>query len=192
MGDFELVVDRLSEVPGHHAFEASAGWWAQREAEGEDGACLVETPFRFELEVARIRDQIVLEGDLVGRVGLECSRCAKRYSHALRDPVRLVLSPVEDREPVDPEGAQSLAATGLCLAGEDLEAGWFRGPVIRLDDFFGELITLAMPLQPLCRSDCLGICSHCGVDLSEALCRCVDEKIDSPFAALAKLKGVED
>jgi uncharacterized protein len=192
MGNFEIALDRLTEVPVQHAFEASAGWWAQREAEGENGACRVETAFRFELEVARIRDQIVLEGEMVGRVGLECSRCAKRYSHALRDSVRLVLSPAEDREAADPEGAQSLAATGLCLAGEDLEAGWFRGAVIRLDDFFGELIALAMPLQPLCRSDCRGICSGCGVDLSEALCRCVDEKIDSPFAALAKLKGVEE
>ena len=192
MGDFELAVDRLTEVPAHHAFEAHAGWWAQREPELEDGLCRVETPFRFELEVARIRDQIVLEGDLVGRVGLACSRCAKRYSHALRDSYRLVLSPAEDREAAAPEGAQSLAATGLCLGGEDLESGWFRGPVIRLDDFFGEVIALAMPLQPLCRSDCLGICSHCGVDLSETQCNCVDEKIDSPFAALAKLQGADD
>jgi uncharacterized protein len=192
MGDFELAVDRLTEVAAHYAFEADAAWWAQRELEGEDGLCRVETPFRFGLEVARIREQIILEGDLVGCVGLECSRCAKRYSHALRDSYRLVLSPAKDREPVDPEGAESLAATGLCLGGEDLEAGWFRGPVIRLDDFFGEVIALAMPLQPLCRSDCLGICSHCGVDLSEAQCQCADEKVVSPFAALVQLKGADD
>ena len=192
MGDFELAVDRLTEVEAHYAFEADAAWWAQREPQGEDGLCRVETPFRFQLEVARIRDQIVLEGAWQGRVGLECSRCAKRYSHVLRDSLRLVLSTVEGREPGDPEGAQSLSATGICLGGEDLEAGWYRGPVIRLGDFFGEVIALAMPLQPICRGDCLGICSHCGVDLSEAQCRCVDEKIDSPFAALAKLKGMDE
>jgi uncharacterized protein len=89
---------------------------------------------------------------------------------------------------VDPEGVRGLVENGVSL-GEDLEAGWFRGPMIRLDDFFGEVIALTMPLQPLCDEDCAGICSHCGVDLAETQCGCVDERIDSPFAVLAKLKG---
>jgi uncharacterized protein len=99
-----------------------------------------------------------------------------------------MLEPEQGREPTDPEGERGLAESGVCL-GEDLEAGWFRGPVIRLDDFFGEVIALTMPLQPLCNEDCRGICSHCGVDLAVTQCDCVDEQIDSPFAVLAKLKG---
>jgi uncharacterized metal-binding protein YceD (DUF177 family) len=127
-------------------------------------------------------------GRLEGKVTLECSRCAKRYPHSLRDEFRLMLEPEQGREPTDPEGERGLAESGVCL-GEDLEAGWFRGPVIRLDDFFGEVIALTMPLQPLCNEDCRGICSHCGVDLAVTQCDCADEQIDSPFAVLAKLKG---
>jgi uncharacterized metal-binding protein YceD (DUF177 family) len=75
----------------------------------------------------------------------------------------LVLSPSKGHQPVDPEGELGLARTGICL-GEDLEAGLYRGPVIQLDDFLGEVIALALPIQPLCDEGCLGICSHCGKD----------------------------
>jgi uncharacterized protein len=188
MGPFKLDVDRLTEHRERFEFEAPEKWWVERESDGEGERCDVEQPFRFDLEAARIRDQIVLEGEMTGQVGFECGRCAKRYSHALRDSFRLVLSLAKDREPVDPDDERSLVESGITL-GEDLEAGWFKGPVVGLDNYFGELVALAMPLQPVCRSDCPGICSHCGQDLSQAQCDCVDEKIDSPFAVLAKLKG---
>jgi DUF177 domain-containing protein len=201
MNEFTLDVDRLTVDPERHVVELSARWWADRDASTRSEFYDVEAPFRFEIEAVRVGDEIRFEGDLKGEVGLECSRCAKRYSHALRDSFRLVLTPVKDRrtsEPRragsgadDPEGERGLAENGLCL-GEDLEAGAYRGPVLRLDDFFSEVIALAMPLQPLCRSDCPGICPHCGVDLAETQCDCVDEKIDSPFAVLAKLKGAAD
>ena len=191
MDNFEVSVDRLAEDSEHHDFEASADWWSQRESDAHRESCRVEKSFRMSCDIVRVREDILLEGELSGEISLECSRCAKRYSHALRDSFRLMLSPAKDRESVDPEGQLGLAEKGLCL-GEDLETGWFRGPVIRLDDLFGELIALAMPLQPLCSSECPGICSHCGVDLTQSQCECKDEQIESPFAVLAKLKGMDD
>ena len=188
MSEFKLPVERLSEKGEAFRFEATGEWWHAREREGEREICEVEEPFVFELEVRRIGEAVLLQGRLDGKVTLECSRCAKRYPHSLRDEFRLMLEPEQGREPTDPEGERGLAESGVCL-GEDLEAGWFRGPVIRLDDFFGEVIALTMPLQPLCNEDCRGICSHCGVDLAVTQCDCVDEQIDSPFAVLAKLKG---
>lgn len=186
MSDFKLPIERLSEKSETFRFEATGEWWSAREPASENGVCEVEEPFVFDLEARRVGDGILLEGSLGGQVSLECSRCAKRYSHALRDEFRLMLEPEQGREPTDPEGVRGLAESGVCL-GEDLEAGWFRGPVIRLGDFFGEVIALTMPLQPLCKEDCAGICSHCGVDLAVTQCDCVDEQIDSPFAVLAKL-----
>lgn len=186
-GEFSLLVDRLDETPEEFSFQASADWWAARDPSVGTGDCEVETPFDFELSAVRVRQDVMLQGRMRGRVGLECSRCAKRYSEPLRDDFRLVLEPAGSREPADPEGAVGLAENGLCL-GEDLEAGWFRGPRIGLDDFFGELIALAMPVQPLCSEECPGLCAHCGADLASSPCDCVDEKIGSPFAVLARLK----
>lgn len=191
MSEPKLVIERLGDQHEAFDFAVDADWWNQRETTTRNEFCEVEEPFRFHLEAFRVREDVVLEGNVVGRVLLECSRCAKRYSHTLRDDFRLVLEPAKGHEPTDPEDVRGLAESGVCL-GEDLESGFFRGSMIRLDDFFGEVIALAMPIQPLCGEDCPGICSHCGVDLAERQCDCVDEQIDSPFAVLAKLKGKTD
>ena len=139
MSEFKLPIEQLDETAKAFHFVATREWWQSREraAEGDRGDA--EGPFELDLEARRVGERILLEGRLAGRLSLECSRCAKRYCHALRDEFRLVLEPEEGREPADPEGARGLAESGVCL-GEDLESGWFRGPLIRLDDFFGEVI----------------------------------------------------
>ena len=188
MSKFTLAVEPLTEKPSRFRFDVSPGWWAARQPEVEAPTEHVENPFVFELDAARVGEGIVLQGHFEGEVEVECGRCTRRYPHALRDEFRLMLEPAtREFEPVDPEGVQDLAEKGVWL-GEDLEAGWFQGPLIRLDDFFGEVIALSMPLQPLCKEDCPGICSHCGVNRAETQCDCVDEQIESPFAVLAKLK----
>ncbi|MFP6654843.1 MAG: DUF177 domain-containing protein [Myxococcota bacterium] len=188
MSDLKIQVDQLCEEQRRYHFSVSADWWAAREPSEPNLAGEWLAGLDFHLEASRHSDDIVLSGRLSAEILLECSRCGRRYSHALRDTFRLALEPAKGREPDDLEGVQGLAKSGVWL-GEDLEAGWFKGPFIRLDDYFGELVALAMPLQPLCSEGCLGICSHCGVDLAKTRCDCVDERIDSPFAILAKLKG---
>ncbi len=203
MPEFQIQIERLTDEPDRFEFAASGHWWVEREGTTQDKPCVVEAPFLFDMVASRCRDEVLIEGDIKGRVGLECSRCARRYPHVLHDTYRLVLTPAKDHESTDPEGERGLAQNGVCL-GEDLEAGLYRGPVIRLDDFLGEAIALAMPIQPLCDEACLGICPHCGVDRNgvgrngtdvrekgqgpAAACDCEDERIESPFAVLASLK----
>jgi uncharacterized protein len=191
MSDFKIQIDRLEEKVQAFRFLASQSWWRSREEGSDSRATEIVNGFAFQLDVTRKVDDILISGHLEADVILECSRCARRYSHALRDPFRLALEPAKGREPTDLEGVQGLAVNGIWL-GEDLEAGWFRGPNIGLDDFFGEVIAMAMPLQPVCSESCPGICSHCGADLAKTQCDCVDERIESPFAVLAKLKGVTE
>ena len=181
-----------------YRFEVSAGWWQARDAEASAGFVEIETPFCFDLTAEASGETVRVVGDFQGQVALECSRCAKRYSHRLSESFNLVLESAKTARAagpnagrMDPEGEQALAEHGLCL-GEDLETGWFKGPVIGLDDFLGEVIALAMPLQPLCNEACPGVCSHCGADFAENRCDCKDEKIESPFAVLAALKTNKD
>jgi uncharacterized protein len=90
--------------------------------------------------------------------------------------------------PADPEGAAALAQEGLYLADE-LESGWFRGPEIQLDRFVGEMVSLSVPVQPLCRDDCRGLCPRCGGDRNLESCSCAETRPASPFTVLAKLRG---
>jgi uncharacterized protein len=80
----------------------------------------------------------------------------------------------------------------------DIEALFGRG---RLDDLYpladGDLIdlepvirdelALALPLVPLCRPDCLGLCPTCGTDLNVSRCSGHEAEIASPFAGLRQL-----
>lgn len=193
MADFRIQVERLTQRKEPFEFEVSPAWWSARVPADDAGLCEAEIPFQFSLEAsksAQASESILIEGEIKGRVALECSRCAKRYPHALREFYRLVLEPLEGPTAPDPEGEKGLAENGVCLS-EDLEVGSYRGAVIGLDDFFGEIIALALPLQPLCTEGCLGVCGHCGAERSNdpgVGCECEDEKIESPFAVLAQLK----
>jgi uncharacterized protein len=130
---------------------------------------------------------VFLEGVASGAVELTCGRCSRRYRQPLRESFRLVLEPAAERVPADPEGAAALARDGMCLSDE-LEAGWFRGSVIDLGPWFRELLALALPVQPLCREDCRGLCPRCGADRNEESCGCTEAKSSSPFEVLSRLK----
>lgn len=145
---------------------------------------------RFDVRVQRIGADILLEGELSGSLDLACSRCLTRYRGPIRERFRLVLEPAGDRVPADPEGAAALAREGLYLADE-IESGWFRGPEIHLDRFVGEILALAVPVQPLCREDCRGLCPRCGIDRNVASCACSEERPASPFAVLAALRDAD-
>jgi len=130
---------------------------------------------------------VYLEGSVVGAIELECSRCLARYRHGLHEPFRLILEPVGTRSPADPEAAEALRRDGVCL-GDEIEAGWFRGDEIDLGGFFREMISLALPVKPLCDEDCPGLCPLCGIELGKTKCDCREAKPDSPFAVLAVLR----
>jgi len=187
----KLLLDRLTGTPSALDYEASAAWWQARARESHEEPLALSQPFQFRLEAHRMGEDVFCEGTLEGEVGVECSRCGSRYPHALREAFRLVLEPARDRIPADPESADALARTGLCL-GDEIDAGWFRGTEIELDAYFAELIALGLPVQPECREDCRGLCPVCGVDRNVDACDCEamseGEERESPFAVLATLR----
>jgi uncharacterized protein len=186
----KILADRLTASPTRIDFEASPAWWREQSAEGRELEYAVEDPLRVEVEAYVVNEDILLKGSLSGAIRVECSRCLQRYRHALSEHFRLVLESAGERSPADPEGAIALARDGMCL-GDGLEVGWYRGSEIVLDAFFSELISLALPLQPLCAEDCLGLCARCGADRNRVDCGCEEMKPPSPFAVLAALRDGE-
>ncbi|MEM7408951.1 MAG: DUF177 domain-containing protein [Myxococcota bacterium] len=186
----QLAVERLTSEPSPFVFEAGDAWWSARMQAQESLPRTLAVPFAVRGEAYRGRhgDDLVLEGQIEGALELECGRCLARYRHALREPFRLLLEPAGSRVPTEPEAVEALARDGLCLADE-LELGWYRGTEIQLDAVCLEVISLALPVQPLCKEDCAGLCSHCGADRNQAACGCDDTPPNSPFAVLASLRG---
>ncbi len=184
----KLQVERLTESPASHAYRAEPGWWREPGRAGAAVADCFEEPVDLALRAHRMGADLYLEGEVAGRLHVACSRCNEPLVQSFREPFRLVLEPAGHRVPADPEGARALAETGIYLSDE-VESGWFRGPTIDLSAFFEELVLLLLPVQPLCREDCLGLCPRCGADRNREACACVETHPASPFAVLEKLRG---
>lgn len=184
----KILVDRLTSSPQAFAFEAGTAWWRAVVPPQRDLPPELEEPFRVEGRAYRVADDLVVEGEVRGGLPLECGRCLARYREAIREPFRLLLEPAGARVPADPEGAEALARYGMCLS-EELEAGWYRGSEIDLSGFVREIVCLAIPVQPLCREDCAGLCPRCGIDRNVGTCECPETTVDSPFAVLKALRS---
>lgn len=48
-------------------------------------------------------------------------------------------------------------------------------------------IGLLLPMQPLCREDCAGLCPCCGVDRNQSSCDCAREAVDPRWEKLKHL-----
>jgi uncharacterized protein len=71
---------------------------------------------------------------------------------------------------------------------DDTEIAFFDGDGLFLADVLAEQVLLAIPMKVICRSDCRGLCPHCGANLNTDECRCETHAADSRLAPLARLK----
>ena len=184
----KILVDRVTDTPTRHEFAATADWWRHWTQGAADVADAIGEPVACRVDVHRMGEDLFLDGALEGEIQLECGRCLARYRAPIREPFRMLLEPAGARVPADPETAGALARDGVCLSDE-LESGWFQGSEIDLSALFHEVIALGLPVQPLCREDCKGLCPRCGVDRNETTCECVETNPASPFAVLQALRG---
>ena len=183
----KLLVDRIVEEPSEHTFEPEPAWWEEACTAISELAGADRKSFSLAFRAHRMAENLYLEGGIAGRVELECARCLTRYVHALGEDFRLVLEPAGDRVPAEPEAAEALARDGLAL-GDALEAGCFKGPEIELGAYLREVVALGLPVKPLCREDCRGLCPRCGRDRNRETCGCEETRPESPFAVLAALR----
>ena len=55
-----------------------------------------------------------------------------------------------------------------------------------LEEAVRQYWTSALSMQPVCRSECRGLCPHCGQDLNKRACSCAPE-VDERWSALRQL-----
>jgi uncharacterized protein len=80
------------------------------------------------------------------------------------------------------------ADQGETVQIEDLDSGLIQEGVIDLGERLLEEVILTIPIQPLCRDTCLGLCPLCGENRNINPCSCKTKEKTSPFSVLKNLK----
>ncbi len=73
---------------------------------------------------------------------------------------------------------------------DDDEAYPIDGDFIDLEAMVHDSVLLELPIAPLCRAECQGLCPICGIDRNESSCDCAPER-DNRWATLDALR-IED
>lgn len=111
---------------------------------------------------------------------LLCDRCLGELVQAVATELDLLVLPGGEPE-ADPEGE-------IELQEEDLGVLFVDGETLDTYPLLVEQVQLNVPMKPLCRPDCQGLCPVCGADRNGAGCDCKDESVDPRWAGLADLK----
>lgn len=138
----------------------------------------IAAPLLVDLTHLRSGEDLLFSGALRGELIGQCGRCLEEYPLTLMREFSLVLTP---RPPMVREAE---------LSYDELSASFYSEDTIDVSALVHEQTLLALPLPPLCREDCKGLCSQCGVNRNTEACSCQPVWRDPRLALLSSLRIV--
>ena len=123
-------------------------------------------PVAIDLMLERVPEGIVVRGNIVATWNSACSRC------------------------IEPVGGEISVHVDELFETHPLEGETYKldEDVIDLEPLVRDALVLELPLAPLCKADCAGLCVTCGVNRNQTHCECVTTDLDPRWAALRSLE----
>lgn len=118
--------------------------------------------------IGRTPQGLIVQADFSAEITLECVRCLNEFDHNLNWNFTELYA----------FNSRSVSDSGLIIP-EDAH--------IDLQPLIREYALLEIPLKPLCKPTCKGLCAVCGEDLNVRDCGHRDTVEESPFSALKDL-----
>ncbi len=109
---------------------------------------------------------------------MPCSRCLEPFETPVDAPFDLRYQPHAENTG---EGEREIAE-------DDLTTAFYEHDEIDLGQLMREQFYLSLPMKPLCREECRGLCSVCGTNLNRGACGCTHAWEDPRLAALRELR----
>lgn len=149
-----------------------------------EGPAAVPEPFRdpswrleeLSLFIERDEVDVLVRGRIAASVPQVCGRCVERV------PIR-VEARVDTRVAPRPPGGHEEVELG----SDDLEIDFYADDLFDVAQFIETETTLELPMKPLCREGCRGLCPVCGGNRNLVECACEARPPDPRFAALKDL-----
>lgn len=164
--DEEYVFD-LVEKPGYFKVDPEQG--------------ILKKDVCVQGSLAKVGREVFLKGTISTEVELSCSRCLEPLDYTVQTKVlsRYVPGLETEQREADVE-----------LHASDIEVEYYTNEQIDLSQAVYDQMMLSVPLVRLCREDCKGICSQCGVNRNKVDCQCSEQ--DSTDPRLAVLRTLKD
>jgi uncharacterized protein len=125
-----------------------------------------DSPVDLDLVLERVPEGIVVRGELTTTWTAACSRCLEPVG----GDVAVHVDELFETVPLEGE---------TYLLEED---------VIDLEPLVRDALLLELPLVPVCRPDCAGLCPTCGINHNVATCDCATDEPDPRWAALRSIE----
>ena len=142
---------------------------------GDDYTTTAEVVLRLDVHKDEARYHLV--GTVETTLELVCGRCL--------EPFRLPVTAGFDLRYL-PHG-ENRGEGELEVEEDDLSTAYYRDDRIDLGGLVREQLYLTLPMKPLCRAECRGLCSECGANLNAAACGCAPRWEDPRLAPLKAL-----
>ena len=129
--------------------------------------------------IKRDFDKLLINGDIEAKMVCKCSRCLCLYEQVISVNLDLAASRVADQAD-DYEQDSKLEYNEILIENDEINIG----------ELIVQEIFLDIPMKPLCKDDCPGLCPKCGAVLVADGCACsTGAEIDPRWKKLITLKS---
>jgi uncharacterized protein len=139
-------------------------------------------PVHLTADLRKDHEKIRLTGRIESMLDLSCGRCLDGFRIPVDTTFDLLYLPA----------AAEPTAVEREVEADDLGTSYYRDGVVDLADLVREQIVLALPMKPLCRDACRGLCVECGTNLNTGTCSCTHQWEDPRLAPLKALTRTND
>ena len=108
-------------------------------------------------------------GKLKASIGYECVRCLKNIVLMTNLPIKLKFDAKKD---------------SYIEYDNDIILNELVDEEFKIKNMIADMLELAKPNNALCKDDCKGLCSKCGIQLDHESCKCNRININNPFDKL--------
>ncbi|MGQ9622703.1 MAG: YceD family protein [Candidatus Caldatribacteriaceae bacterium] len=142
---------------------------------------LFAQPVQVSAHLTNCGSEILVEGRLTTALLLFCARCLEPFLYPMNIPFRLELRNASRlTRPSDIEAEAE--------EGDEVRYFTEEENYVNITQEVREIILVNIPMKPLCRPDCKGLCPVCGVNRNEVQCLCEVGEIDPRLVVLKNWK----
>ena len=148
---------RLAQIPDSGHFERRGLEFQAPElglSEAFSGSAI-----QAEFALDRVGNKVYGQFKAGARAKLQCSRCLKALETALKTDFNVLFEPTSGQPGSADEDSVS-----------DEESVFYRGDELNLGEEIRQELELLLPLAPICRPACRGLCPDCGADWNTGAC----------------------